>query len=216
MPLMNLYLETSTEAMQEIAKQIYKNLDKDYYLAGGTALALKIGHRKSIDLDYFIRKDIDTALLKGKLADIFSDVDVEVLFEEKNTLWTRINGVNVSFISRKDNLLEKVVEEDFFRLADLRDITVMKLSAILSREEYKDYFDMACLSKKTDAREWPSWWQEIYPKEDLTSWLVALSAIDMMTKIPLEIMDDYKEIDVSRTLKNIVQEITKFIEKTET
>jgi len=212
---MNLYLEATTEAMRKIAGRIYKNFDEDYYLAGGTALALIIGHRKSIDLDYFIKKDINTALLKDRLSDIFFDTDVEILFEDKNTLWTRVNGVNVSFISRKDNLLGGVLYDNFFRLADLRDITVMKLSAILSREEYKDYFDIACLSKKTDVREWSSWWQKIYPKEDLTSWLVALSAVDTVPKIPLEIMDDYQKTDVTKILQNTVQEITKFIGKIE-
>ena len=44
-----IYSETITEKMQKVAQAIFDNLDQDYYLAGGTAIALQLGHRKSID-----------------------------------------------------------------------------------------------------------------------------------------------------------------------
>ncbi|MHB8913720.1 MAG: nucleotidyl transferase AbiEii/AbiGii toxin family protein [Minisyncoccota bacterium] len=49
---MTLHSETITDAMAAIAKVIFEVLDEQYYLAGGTALALRLGHRKSVDLDY--------------------------------------------------------------------------------------------------------------------------------------------------------------------
>lgn len=64
---MTLHLETTTDAMQMIARKVFEDLDSEYYLAGGTALALFCGHRKSVDLDYFIAKPIDTLALKNKL-----------------------------------------------------------------------------------------------------------------------------------------------------
>lgn len=206
---MTLHQETITETMRSVSRAVFENLDPEYYLAGGTALALWLGHRKSVDLDYFIAKPIDTLVLKNKLSEIFSETTVEILFETKDTLWCVIDGVKVSFISRFDTLLELPQATDFFLLARIKDITVMKLVAICGREEYKDYFDLACLAKETDARSWISWWQEVYPEQDIMSWVVALSAVDSIQKIPLEISEDFKNKDVSSVIKNAVEDVTK-------
>lgn len=206
---MTLHQETITETMRSVSRAVFENLDPEYYLAGGTALALWLGHRKSVDLDYFIAKPIDTLVLKNKLSAIFSEITVEILFETKDTLWCVIDGVKVSFISRFDTLLELPKPVDSFRLAGVKDIAVMKLVAICGREEYKDYFDLACLAKETDARSWISWWQEVYPEQDIMSWVVSLSAVDSIPKIPLEIAEDFKNKDVSSVIKNAVEDVTK-------
>lgn len=206
---MTLHLEIVTEAMQNIARDVFEHFDSEYYLAGGTALALRIGHRKSVDLDYLIAKPIDTVTLKKNIYDVFASSKVEILFEEKNTLWSRIDGVNVSFISRFDALLEPAHTIDFFHLADIKDITVMKLSAVCGREEYKDYFDLACIADETDVRSWVSWWQKIYPNQDVTSWVVALSSVDVVSRTPLEVSDEFKEKNISGNIKKVVQEATK-------
>ncbi|MBI5400613.1 MAG: nucleotidyl transferase AbiEii/AbiGii toxin family protein [Candidatus Yonathbacteria bacterium] len=206
---MTLHTETITGTMQRVAGVVFENLDPEYYLAGGTALALCIGHRKSVDLDYFISKPIDTLVLKEKINEIFSGASVEILFEQKNTLWCVIDGVKVSFISRFDTLLDPAQAVDVFRLAGMKDITVMKLQAVCGREEYKDYFDLACIAEVADARSWVSWWQEVYPTQDITSWVVALSAVDSVQKIPIDIAESFKTKDVSEDIKRVVQEVTK-------
>ncbi len=206
---MNLHFETITDTMQSVACVVFKNLDFEYYLAGGTALALCVGHRKSVDLDYFIPKPIDTRELKTRINEIFASSKVEVLFEQKNTLWCMIDGVKVSFISRFDTLIDPVQTVDCFRIAGVKDITVMKLGAVCGREEYKDYFDLACIAKETDVRSWISWWQEVYPTQDITSWVVALSAVDSVQKIPLDITESFRTEDTSADIKSVVQEVTK-------
>jgi len=206
---MTLHTETITDTMQKVARVVFENLDHEYYLAGGTALALCIGHRKSVDLDYFISKPIDTLALKERLGEVFSDASVEILYEQKNTLWCMIDGVKVSFISRVDTLLAPVQVTDCFRIAGMRDITVMKLLAICGREEYKDYFDLACIAKQVDVRSWIAWWQEVCPSQDITSWVVALSAVDSVQKIPLDITENFKTEDVSRDIKRVAEEVTK-------
>ncbi|KKU81464.1 MAG: hypothetical protein UY07_C0017G0002 [Parcubacteria group bacterium GW2011_GWA1_47_8] len=206
---MKLHLETITDTMHVVARKVFENLDTDYYLAGGTALALLSGHRKSVDLDYFIAKPIDTLALKKSLHEIFSTTEVEILFETKNTLWCVIDGVKISFISRFDTLLEPVQPIDFFRIAHVKDIVVMKLVAVCGREEYKDYFDLARIAKEIDVRSWVLWWQEVYPEQDMMSWVVALSAVDSIQKIPLDVTQDFKDEDVPDTIKRVVREITK-------
>ena len=210
---MILHKENITENMDKVAKVIFDTLDKDFYLAGGTALALRIGHRKSIDLDYFINKDFDTLQLKNIIISTFPSEKVKILFEEKNTLWCLIDGVKVSFISRFDILLDPVEVIDNFRLTGVKDITVMKLSAICGREEYKDYFDLACIADVTDVRSWTFWWQEVHENVDITSWVIALSAVDMIKEIPLEISGNFKSKDIQIDVKKITQEITEILKK---
>lgn len=205
---MTLHQETITDSMRNVAKIVFDTLDDAFYLAGGTALALHIGHRKSVDLDYFINKDFDTVQLKNQILANKSFTKVEILFEEKNTLWTLIDDVKVSFISRFDMLLEPVEVVDTFRLIGLKDITVMKLSAICGREEYKDYFDLACISNYTDSRSWGFWWQTVYKNMDMTSWLIALSAVNELHEIPLEIHENFKNKKIRDDIKKVVQGIT--------
>lgn len=208
---MNLQSSVITPAMNEIAQGIFNGCDPEYYLAGGTALALQIGHRKSVDLDYFIANDINTQQLRNQLKDIFQSKTVQVTFEQKNTLWCLIDGVKVSFISRKDTLLQPVLIEDRFRLANIADIAMMKLSAICSREEYKDYFDLACIARQTDVRNWLSYWDTIYPNVDSTSWLVALAAAHTMQTVPLDIFPPYDEINMKKVIHQAVTDITKIL-----
>lgn len=206
-----IYKNTITEKMNEIASIIFKEFDEEYYLAGGTALSLQIGHRRSVDLDYFINKEIDTTKLKNFILDKFISYKVDFLFEEKNTLWCSINNVKVSFISRFADLLEKPFILENFRLASLNDLTIMKLSAICSREEYKDYFDLACLSKKTDVRMWNNWWSLIYKNSDPISFIVALANEEKIKKIPLDIFEEFKDVLVKENLDKIIIEIKKFL-----
>lgn len=208
---MNLRSVAITPAMNKIAQGIFNGCDSAYYLAGGTALALQIGHRKSVDLDYFIAKPIDTEQLRGRLEDIFESKTVQITFEQKDTLWCLIDGVKVSFISRKDALLQPVLIEDRFRLASIADIATMKLSAICSREEYKDYFDLACIARQTDVRSWPSYWDMIYPTVDPTSWLVALAAAHSIQPISLDIFPPYDQVNMQKIIHQSVIDITKLL-----
>lgn len=210
---MNLHSAAITPAMNEIAQGIFKSCDSQYYLAGGTALALQIGHRKSVDLDYFIASPIDTQQLKSQLEDIFESKTVQITFEQKNTLWCLIDGVKVSFISRTDALLQPVSMDDRFRLTSIADITLMKLSAICSREEYKDYFDLACIAQQADVRNWLSYWDTVYPNVDPTSWLVALAAAHFIQAVPLDIFPPYDQVDVQKAIHQAVTDITKLFYK---
>jgi predicted nucleotidyltransferase component of viral defense system len=206
-----IYPEVITEKMKNIAEVIFKNFDSKYYLAGGTAIALQIGHRESIDLDYFINDTIDTSKLKKFILDSFENQKTEFIFEEKNTLWCIIDGVKVSFISRFDPLVNELLIIDNFRLASINDLVVMKLSVICSREEYKDYFDLACLASVTDVRSWTTWWGKAYKNSDPISFIIALANTDKILEVPLAIKDNFKNISPKEILSKAVMEIKSFI-----
>ncbi len=203
-----IHYDTITEKMRFVGKIINDNLSPEFYLAGGTALSLQIGHRASIDLDYFINSHIDTIELKKQILDIFVDKNIEFVFEQKDTLWCIVDGVKVSFISRFDNLLGEVSDVGDFRLVSIKDILLMKLSAICSREEYKDYFDLACISQITDVRSWVSWWQEVYKNSDPISFIIALSAIDQIPIITLDTRNEFINIKTQEILRKVNAEMS--------
>jgi predicted nucleotidyltransferase component of viral defense system len=115
---------------------------KDFYLAGGTALALQLGHRRSIDFDFFTRKKFLPDVLLKKIKTTFKPYSPVAVQMEKNTLSVIVNDVRMSFLYYPYPLLEKVHGEPYLRLASVPDIGCMKLSAIVSRATSKDYVDL--------------------------------------------------------------------------
>ena len=71
---------------------LLNNFKKDFYLAGGTGLALQLGHRDSIDFDFFSKKDINTTELFLKIKQVFRGHKIKKVQEIKNTLTVFIDG----------------------------------------------------------------------------------------------------------------------------
>lgn len=121
-------------------------LPADFYLAGGTALAMQIGHRVSYDLDFFSAVnplgDVERAVLVGQLQHLPS---VIIKRESAEQLYTTIMGVEASFIFQHHPLLHPTVEVNGLRLAQPIDIGLMKLSAIKDRGTRRDFVDLYCL-----------------------------------------------------------------------
>ena len=76
---------------------------RDFYLAGGTCLAMQIGHRQSIDFDFFIPDDFNTSGIVNILTQIGT---YERGNEEKNTINGTLNGVRISFFAYRYNSLK--------------------------------------------------------------------------------------------------------------
>ncbi len=117
-----------------------------YYLAGGTALALQIGHRVSTDLDWFSSTYLleagEREALRRALA---ASTDFTVVSEKEGQLFTRLRGADVSFIYQHHPLLQATVDFDGIPLAAPADIGLMKLAAINSRGTRRDFVDLYCL-----------------------------------------------------------------------
>ena len=114
----------------------------EFYLAGGTALALKIGHRDSIDFDFFTPKDVNTHQLFNKIKQVFSGKNIQKIQEEWGTLTVLIDNVKVSFFQYNYSLIEDLEKTDYFFLASLSDISAMKCNALVGRATMKDYVDI--------------------------------------------------------------------------
>lgn len=126
----------------------------DFYLAGGTGLALQLGHRDSIDFDYFSPRDIDTKKLFTKVKEVFNGHKIIKVQEEKNTLTVFIDSnIKLSFFTYKYKLLEKLINEPYFKIASILDIACMKLAAIVSRATNKDYIDLYFILKEKSLKD---------------------------------------------------------------
>ena len=112
----------------------------NFYLAGGTALALQYGHRQSVDLDFFTGKNFTKANL---LREISAVGNFRILNEDENTLEGVLEGVKVSFMMYPYPLLNKLIFYDTnVSLADETDIAIMKIGAIAGRNTKKDFIDL--------------------------------------------------------------------------
>lgn len=140
-----LYPETS-KVLSKLAKY---SLMKGFYLAGGTGLALQLGHRKSIDLDFFSSIFPRNDLLLQKL----SDLKPQVLSESEGTLDLSIDGVKVSFLEYNYRLLQGLINYEEVRVASILDIACMKITAISSRGSRKDFVDLYSIFSKYSLKE---------------------------------------------------------------
>ena len=121
----------------------------DFYLAGGTALAFLIGHRQSIDFDFFSSTKFSNLKILDALNEILKDgEEIEIKEQDDDTLILFINNVKLSFFYYSHKLLgEKINILDNISLASLKDIFAMKLIAISQRGTKKDFIDMYFLLK---------------------------------------------------------------------
>jgi len=108
-------------------------------LAGGTALALHLGHRHSEDLDFFRAESFDVDDLLARLGRIG---DVHVQSRTGDTLHVVLAGLRLSFLTQEVPLLFPASPYRGLMLADPRDIAVMKVVAIGGRGSRKDFIDL--------------------------------------------------------------------------
>lgn len=123
-------------------------LPPDFYLAGGTALALQLGHRISYDLDFFSTTNPLGMVERSTLAHRLQSITPTIIKREQDEqLYAAIMGVEVSFIYQHHPLLFPTIEVNGLRLAQSIDIGLMKLSAIKDRGTRRDFIDLYCLRK---------------------------------------------------------------------
>ena len=124
----------------ELLRQLMLMPELDsFFLVGGTALALQLGHRKSIDLDLFTPEPFNNSILLDALTTNF---DISIELEEPNMLITNIEGIKVDFVKMGYPILFSTLLVEGIRMLDIRDIAAMKLKAVAQRGSKKDFFEI--------------------------------------------------------------------------
>lgn len=136
---MLFFSAVSSEAL-ELLKEIQDQpFLKDFYLVGGTALALNFGHRVSVDLDFFTEKEFDTNLLVESAKENFP---VKILSQAKNSLTMDVRSVKTDFIRHNYSLLNPIQEKDGIKIASVEDLAAMKFNSTMNRGSKKDFYDI--------------------------------------------------------------------------
>ena len=121
---------------------LLKGFKNDFYLAGGTGLALQLGHRKSYDFDLFAFNDFKIHNLQCTVETLFNDWKVEILQLEADTLTILVNeNVKISFFNIYNPTVKPLIESEWFFICHPLEIGAMKVAALL-RTAYRDYIDL--------------------------------------------------------------------------
>ena len=197
-----LHLETIEPATLEllIKLQTIEGL-KQSRLVGGTSLALQMGHRISVDLDFFTYK------LEADFISILASIKneghkAEIRKQSPNILIAMIDDVKVDIVNYPYPWIDKQISEDNINLASDKDIAAMKLSAITNRGSKKDFIDLYYLLEKYSLENMLSFYAQKYN-----------DGADFMVLKSLTYFDDAEQelspllFDKSITWKNIKDKI---------
>ncbi|MEN8156632.1 MAG: nucleotidyl transferase AbiEii/AbiGii toxin family protein [Bacteroidota bacterium] len=155
-----LYYKAVDPPTLDLLKRLFQlEVFRNMRLVGGTSLALQLGHRKSIDIDLF-----------GSLeADVFAVSDAFKSFQRVTTIQKTenisiysIEGIKVDIVNYTYPWLSDVKEEDGIRLAQMKDIAAMKLSAITGRGTKKDFVDISILLKHFSLKQMLEFYSQKY------------------------------------------------------
>lgn len=123
---------------------LVKEFSRDYYLVGGTAIALHLGHRRSIDFDLFTSGRLKKQSIKRTIDRHQCPVS-EVLFEDSEQLHLVVHDVKLTFFSYPYQIDAPVDFEQIIHMPDLLTLAAMKAYALSSRAKWKDYVDLYIL-----------------------------------------------------------------------
>ncbi|MEO0190279.1 MAG: nucleotidyl transferase AbiEii/AbiGii toxin family protein [candidate division WOR-3 bacterium] len=137
---------------QAVTKKAKKNLAllgqskilKDAYLAGGTGVALQLGHRISVDLDFFTPKDFIPKIFSARLSQLGEFKEEQA---DKGTVLGIFERIRFSLFVYQYPLLFKPLQYQSISIADIRDIAAMKIDAIATRGLKRDFIDLYFICK---------------------------------------------------------------------
>jgi hypothetical protein len=138
-----------TPTMRELLRFIGRRpFAERFYLAGGTALALRLGHRLSVDLDFFSATDEVTRATRQEILTALAPLAPQTLEEVDGNLLLEVLGLHIGFFGYGYPLLEPADLLENVAIASLVDGGLMKLDALISRGSRKDYIDLYFIAQQ--------------------------------------------------------------------
>lgn len=196
-------LHTSVIASRayRMLKEVMQDSDfNDFYLAGGTALALQLGHRMSEDLDLFSNKGFKSNLTDVKFR------DAKVISKHNNSIELIIDNTKTFFFYFAYQLKNKLQLIDSVRLADPVDIGFMKLLALQGRTTRKDIIDLYFIHKLViPLDKLLNMFESNYPKETFSSYDSLKSLMDTSTLTDEPMPEMLAPVDWDQCLQTVEQ-----------
>jgi hypothetical protein len=168
---MNLHYECVTKELHDLLLQLMRVDELSAFrMVGGTALALQLGHRRSVDIDIFTDAPFASDKLEERLV---GDFGLQRSAVATNSVAGMINGIKVDAIAHRYTWLDDALTIDGIRIASLRDLAAMKLNAVANRGCKKDFWDIAALLDRFSPDELLSFFTKRYPH--VNDWQVVRS-----------------------------------------
>ena len=179
-------------------------------LVGGTGLALQLGHRKSIDLDFFGTIEADSLEIREALEE--SHV-VSIVKESKNIHIYMVDGVKVDIVNYRYTWIDEPVIDSELTLASIKDIAAMKIAAVIGRGTKKDFIDIDILLRSFSLQELLDLYMQKYPDGSLFIAMKSLTPcpsclrtlIGMMLKHGFAKLSFNSDFNISRVFFNLQQ-----------
>ncbi|MDR1257722.1 MAG: nucleotidyl transferase AbiEii/AbiGii toxin family protein [Tannerellaceae bacterium] len=202
-----LYPETvKRETFELLIALMHDEMLADFHLAGGTALALYLGHRMSIDLDLFTPVEFDALELESHMIEKYNFQTS--LKRYINTLKGYIGDVKIDCIAHKYECVGPVYHtKEGIRLYSMKDIAAMKLSAVADNgTRLKDFIDVACLSTKMSLSDMLNAYKDKYPDANaITPYKGLTYFVDINFNEPVVMINGtYKREFLEKRLRNMV------------
>ena len=121
-----------------------QSFSKEFYLVGGTAIALQIGHRESIDFDLFKLSSINKVKITQRLKDY--NLPYRLIYTDAESFHIVSNGVKITFFQYPFKMKTNVVFQGI-KMPNLLHLAAMKAYAMGKRAKWKDYVDLYFILK---------------------------------------------------------------------
>jgi len=201
-------VETPTlELIKSLQSKTYL---QGFYLVGGTALALSLGHRKSIDIDLFSNFDFDAA---GLLEQMHLDFSYQLFLTSSNTLKGSIGNINVDILAHRYQLIAEPEMIHGVALLSMPDIIAMKLNAIsTSGQRSKDFIDIFYFLNNYDLGSMLGFYQKKYKQKNvghILKSLIYFDDVDLASWPDLIENPKLKWVDVKKRIEKVVLEYSR-------
>ena len=210
---MRVYAEVMPRDQQELLPRIGPTASmQGFYPGGGTAVAIHLGHRRSLDLDWFTEREIaDPMSLAAALR--AGGVEIAVESVSEGTLHASSDTVRLSFLQYRYPLLRPIFDWSEFRcsLASLEDLACMKLSALAGRGARKGFINLYALGRsRFSLREMLALYREKYETRDTAHVVYSLTYFDDADREDMpEMLWDLKWPHVKRTIEAWVRDLSR-------
>ena len=165
-----------------------KTFSDDFGLVGGTALALQIGHRRSIDFDLFTDKIFDPDKIRNKIRKAFEIQSTIVETPEELTIV--VSDVKLTFLTYPFEINYSEILESVIKMPNVLALSAMKAFALGKRAKWKDYVDLFFILKH-------------YNLKDITTTAKEIFGGEFNEKLLREQLSYYQDIDYSETIDYI-------------
>lgn len=205
-----LHKETVTAETLDLIQRLMKdNQINAFKLAGGTALALQLGHRTSIDIDLFNTKAFDAEKLSQHLQKEYGAV---VERTRENTISGVINGLKIDLLSHQYKDVQPPITTEGVRMASMEDIAAMKFNAIINNpRRLKDFVDMHYMLEHKNLNQlvqaYATKYPDVLPRMAYTA-ILYHSEIDK--KIPIQLIANEKFV-----FKNVEKRLVEAVKNPE-